>query len=139
MRVLITGASGFIGSQLARLLVREGHELYALLRPESNRGRIQDLLPQMQVLDGDLLQPQGAWLEHLKAIQPESCFHFAWYAEPGVFLSSPLNLRYLAASLRLAEGLELHRSRVMGVNRTMDEMLATVEPPKKTRVKSGFS
>jgi nucleoside-diphosphate-sugar epimerase len=34
-----------------------------------------------------------------------ACFHFAWYAEPGVFLSSPLNLQYLSASLLLAEGL----------------------------------
>ena len=105
MRVFITGASGFIGSQLARLLVREGNEVYALLRTSSDTWRIQDLLPEMQVVEGDLLQPEGGWLEALKEIHPESCFHFAWYAEPGVFLSSPLNLRYLAASLRLAEGL----------------------------------
>jgi nucleoside-diphosphate-sugar epimerase len=105
MRVLITGASGFIGSQLARLLVRESNEVYALLRTGGDRWRIQELLNELQIVEGDLLQPEGGWLEVLKEIRPESCFHFAWYAEPGVFLSSPLNLRYLQASLRLAEGL----------------------------------
>ncbi len=36
MRVLITGAGGFIGSQLARLLVGESCEVFALLRPGSD-------------------------------------------------------------------------------------------------------
>ncbi|WP_151697142.1 GDP-mannose 4,6-dehydratase, partial [Microcystis aeruginosa] len=32
MKVLITGASGFVGSHVARLLVAEGCEVYALVR-----------------------------------------------------------------------------------------------------------
>ena len=105
MRIFITGASGFIGSQLTRLLVQEGSEVYALLRPSGDPWRIRDLLPKLQVVEGDLLHPEQGWLEHLAAIHPETCFHFAWYAEPGVFLTSPLNLQYLSASLALAEGL----------------------------------
>ena len=105
MRVLITGAGGFIGSHLARLLVQEGCEVYALLRPHSDPWRINDLLPELTVLHGDLLNPAEGWLDQLVSIRPEACFHLAWYAEPGVFLSSPLNLRYLSASLALAEGL----------------------------------
>jgi len=102
MRVLITGATGFIGSQLARLLVQEGCEVYALLRPESDPWRIRDLLPALQVVEGDLLNPEKAWSEPLDAIRPEACFHFAWYTEPGVFLQSALNLQYLVASVPLA-------------------------------------
>ena len=105
MRILITGASGFIGSQLTRLLVQEGAEVYALLRPKCDTWRINDLLPKLQMVEGDLLHPEQGWLEQLVAIHPETCFHFAWYAEPGVFLTSPLNLQYLSASLALAEGL----------------------------------
>ena len=101
MRVLITGASGFIGSQLARLLVREGSEVFALLRPESDPWRIRDLLPDLQVVQGDLLNVDG-WAEQLITIRPQVCFHLAWYAEPGVFLASPRNLEYLSASLALA-------------------------------------
>ena len=105
MKVLVTGASGFIGSELARLLIREGNEVFALLRPGSDPWRIHDLLPKLQVIEGDLLEPTGGWVERLCEVRPEMCFHFAWYAEPGVFLSSPLNLRYLSASLALAERL----------------------------------
>jgi len=105
MRALISGASGFIGSQLTRLLVQEGAEVYALLRPESDTWRIGEVLPMLQVVKGDLLHPEQGWLGELEALHPEICFHFAWYAEPGVFLTSPLNLQYLSASLALAEGL----------------------------------
>jgi nucleoside-diphosphate-sugar epimerase len=104
MRVLITGASGFIGSHLTRLLLREGHQIFVLLRPESDPWRIEDLLPNLQVVEGDLLDLPG-WSADLDEIHPETCFHFAWYAQPGVFLSSPRNLEYLSASLSLASGL----------------------------------
>ncbi|MFZ0308488.1 MAG: NAD-dependent epimerase/dehydratase family protein [Candidatus Sulfotelmatobacter sp.] len=33
MRVLITGATGFIGRALVPILRREGHQLIALVRP----------------------------------------------------------------------------------------------------------
>lgn len=105
MRVLITGAAGFIGSQLARLLVQEGCEVYALLRRQSDPWRIRDLLPELRVVEGDLLQPNQGWMKKLDTIRPEACFHLAWYAEPGVFFSSLLNLGYLSASLALAESL----------------------------------
>jgi len=102
MRVLITGASGFIGSHLARLLVQEGCEVFTLLRPESDPWRIRDLLPVLRVVEGDLLDPGGAWADRLGSIRPEACFHFAWYTEPGVFLHSALNLQYMIASVALA-------------------------------------
>ena len=102
MRVLITGANGFIGSYLARLLLGEGCEVFALLRPGSDPWRIGDLLPDLQVLEGDLLNPNGAWANRLDEIRPEACFHFAWTTEPGVFLQSPQNLQYAGASLSLA-------------------------------------
>ncbi len=105
MRALISGASGFIGSQLTRLLVQEGAEVYALLRQESDTWRIGEVLPKLQVVKGDLLHTKQGWMSAIEALHPEICFHFAWYAEPGVFLQSPLNLEYLAASLKLAEAL----------------------------------
>ncbi|MFO0265268.1 MAG: NAD-dependent epimerase/dehydratase family protein, partial [Planctomycetota bacterium] len=33
MRVLLTGATGFLGNNLLRLLVAEGHEVQLTLRP----------------------------------------------------------------------------------------------------------
>jgi len=42
MRILMTGATGFLGSHLARAFVRRGDEVHAVSRPSSNRGRIGD-------------------------------------------------------------------------------------------------
>ncbi|NLF12099.1 MAG: NAD(P)-dependent oxidoreductase [Anaerolineaceae bacterium] len=126
MRVFITGAGGFIGSQLARLLLREGCEVSALLRAESDPWRIRDILPDLQVVKGDLLDPRQSWGERLEAIRPEACFHLAWYAEPGKFVSSPRNLQYLSASLGLATRLAeagCHKLMIAGTFSEYDQSL----------------
>ncbi len=52
MKALITGASGFVGSHLARELVAAGWEVRALLRPTSNRAPIAGL--PLEIVLGDL-------------------------------------------------------------------------------------
>jgi nucleoside-diphosphate-sugar epimerase len=39
-RILMTGATGFLGSHVARLLLNLGHQITALCRPQSNRRRL---------------------------------------------------------------------------------------------------
>jgi nucleoside-diphosphate-sugar epimerase len=57
LRIFITGATGFIGSHLARALVAEGHQLGVLVRPASER---MDRLPAEAVVHtGDLLEPDS--------------------------------------------------------------------------------
>ncbi len=51
MKVLVTGATGFIGSHLVHRLVRDGHGVVALVRDRSKAG---DLPAGVEVLDGDL-------------------------------------------------------------------------------------
>ena len=43
MRALITGATGFLGSHLARQLVERGDEVVALVRTTSDRSRLDGL------------------------------------------------------------------------------------------------
>lgn len=45
MKILLTGATGFLGSALARYWVGAGHALTLLARPSSSLRRIQDILP----------------------------------------------------------------------------------------------
>ena len=53
MRVLITGASGFIGRHVARRFVAEGAEVFALVRAPGTRLAIPGVTP----VEGDLGDP----------------------------------------------------------------------------------
>lgn len=55
MRVLITGASGFLGSHLCRRMVQDGHQVRILCRATSNTRTFDDL--PVERVEGDLTQP----------------------------------------------------------------------------------
>ena len=101
MRILLTGATGFIGSHVARALVREGHEVHVLVRAESNLGRIEDLTSSLHLIKGDLLNP--AFVLHPSAF--DLGLHLAWHVEPGNYLHQPQKEDWIVASLRLASAL----------------------------------
>jgi len=55
VNILITGAAGFIGSHIARQLVRDGHEVHAVVRPQTDLRRITDIKSSLHFIHGDLL------------------------------------------------------------------------------------
>lgn len=57
LTVLVTGASGFIGSGLAARLVERGARVRCLLRAGSSRAWLGD--PRLELVTGDLADPQG--------------------------------------------------------------------------------
>ncbi len=56
MKAFITGATGFIGGNLARLLVADGHQVRALIRPDSDRRNLNGL--PLEIVTGGLDHPQ---------------------------------------------------------------------------------
>ena len=48
-RVLLTGASGFVGSSLARRLLRDGHQVHLLVRPSYNAWRLSEIRENVRI------------------------------------------------------------------------------------------
>lgn len=102
MRVLLTGAAGFVGSHVARVLVREGHEVHAVVRQRTDR--LETVLPPPRVVRCDLTE--AADVQQLVAlVRPEVCIHCAWFAVPGEYLHSQQNAVQRRAGLELARAL----------------------------------
>jgi dolichol-phosphate mannosyltransferase len=78
MKVLVTGAGGFVGANLIRHLLELGHEPVAVLRPRGNRWRLEDLASQVQVELVDLGRPDEV-LRCVETVRPEVIFHLAAY------------------------------------------------------------
>ncbi len=57
MKILVTGANGFIGSHVARVCVEGGHELRALVQPGTPTEAIDDL--DAELIPGDVTDPNS--------------------------------------------------------------------------------
>jgi nucleoside-diphosphate-sugar epimerase len=74
--VLITGASGFVGNNLARRLLALGHTVNLILRKQHVDWRIKDILNDVIVHEADLRDSERL-TRVVKAIRPEWVFHLA--------------------------------------------------------------
>ncbi len=101
MKVLLTGATGFIGSHVARLLIQKSCHVYVLVRPGSDTRRIAAVLPDVRVIACGL-NDTGELAASLREIRPEVCIHLAWSMVPGKILTAPDNIDSLQGSLFLA-------------------------------------
>jgi UDP-glucose 4-epimerase len=77
MRVLVTGASGFIGFPLVRCLVKQGDEVLALSRSDSTS----QLASSIKWLKADLTSPK-TYQNIIENFAPEVVIHLAWQGIP---------------------------------------------------------
>jgi nucleoside-diphosphate-sugar epimerase len=104
MRVLVTGAAGFIGSHVLRALAEKDVEAAGLVRPGADRWRLQGLSPAVPVFEADLADAAATRMQ-LDAWPPDVCIHLAWYAVPGRYLHARENVDCVISSLHLFEEL----------------------------------
>lgn len=96
MRILVTGAHGYVGSHVWPHLVAAGHEVFAVSRNPPSQSP-----PGITNLASDLLIP-GEPVRLAREIRPDLLVHLAWTVEHGKFWTDPANLDWVAASLNLA-------------------------------------
>lgn len=102
MRVLVTGADGFIGRNTLALLVQAGFEVHALCwqqQPNQMEGIHWHRADLMQAKPVDDL---------LAEIKVSHLLHLAWYTAHGKFWNAPENKDWVAASFELLKGFAKH-------------------------------
>ena len=95
-RVLVTGASGFIGRHALAPLIARGFEVHGVTRGNPPASTPHDV----HWHQADLLDPAGHW-GLLVSVRPTHLLHLAWYAVPGLFWHARENDAWLAASTSL--------------------------------------
>ncbi len=77
-KVIVTGASGFIGANLVRRLAAEGHEVHCLLRRNHREWRIEDIRRAFITHTADV-SDKKAVRDVVLRVRPELVFHLAAY------------------------------------------------------------
>ena len=75
-RAVITGGTGFVGANLARRLLADGHDVHLLVRPGYTPWRIEGILNDVRLHEVQLADP-GALEPVIAEIRPDWVFHLA--------------------------------------------------------------
>jgi nucleoside-diphosphate-sugar epimerase len=102
-KVLLTGATGFVGRQVFEHLIQSDIDIILVIR----RGSAHQFKPFKNVVKmietDDLFKEGSAWWA-ASCCDIDLVINVAWYTEPGEYLTSDRNLDCLRGSLNLAEG-----------------------------------
>ena len=97
LRVLLTGATGFVGQQVLKSLKQQNAYVRIITRNQTNVGAADDT-----VITKDIFLETQTWWE-LQLENIDIVIHAAWFVEPGKYLNAVENVNCLQGSLRLAK------------------------------------
>lgn len=74
MKIMLTGANGYIGMRLLPVLVEGGHEVTCVVRDKNRFKPSADLLEKVQVIEFDFLHPENA-VQHFNKKQFDAAYY----------------------------------------------------------------
>jgi nucleoside-diphosphate-sugar epimerase len=86
LRALVTGAAGFVGANLVRRLLADGHEVHALVRAGTDRWRLDEVVGEIQLGEVELRDAESV-AAAFAGVGPEVVFHlgtrgaYSWQAD----------------------------------------------------------
>jgi len=105
-KVLVTGATGFIGRHSLPRLLESGYEVHAVGGQRSPEAPSRDIVWHC----ANLLEP-GEIASLVGKVRPSHLLHFAWYAVPGKYWTAPENLAWVRATVNLMQVFSDHGGR----------------------------
>lgn len=112
MRVLVTGAAGYMGKHVVKELLNHGHEVYAV---DLNH---KDIDPRAQILDVDIFQGNMNIYEEVR--RPDLCIHLAW--QDGFIHNSPKHMENVSNHFRFLRDMIEGGCKKISVMGTMHEI-----------------
>jgi dihydroflavonol-4-reductase len=106
--VLVTGATGFLGSAVARALILDGHHVRAMARASSDRRNLNGL--DVEIVSGDLDAPEtlSAALKGCTALFHVAADYRLWVRDPAAMYRT--NVAGSAALMRAAAAADISRA-----------------------------
>ena len=95
VKILITGAAGFIGANLTRKLIKTGNEINILIKETSNLWRINDVVSNCNVHKIDLKKVEDV-RNVVKEVNPELVYHCAGH---GIYSSQKNNTEIFSTNI----------------------------------------
>ena len=113
--ILLTGATGFLGSHIAETLLKQGFKVIALKRAGSNLNRCNDFKNQIEWIECDHLNEIESQIIHSK---PEILIHAAWNGVKATdrdnWAEQEKNISFLASLLEIVKRTNISKIIALG-------------------------